>query len=313
VATGLQQLRVKAGGPSYAEIAARVAALRESRGHLPAASRVARSTVYDVFRAGRSRLNPELVGDIVMVLGGTDAEAEDWRRRCRVSRSEPLVGAQPAPAPAAETAQENRWLRPDSRVVHGLFVLGVIALAVAVNVAGTAVVLLLPLPFYLDMVGTAIAAIAFGPWYGVAAAAATHALVAATHSSMAGVPYALVNVVGALLWGYGVRSWRLGRTPLRFLGLNVLVAVACTIVAAPITLVAYGGVSPNVGASGLSDHLAGAGAGILFAVVASNIITSVADKLIAGFVALAVAPSLMAFRDRATRPGGNDADLFRIA
>ena len=40
-------------------------------------------------------------------------------------------------------------------------------------------------------------------------------------------------LVGALVWGYGVHRFGFGRTPLRFLLLNIAAAVACTLTSAP--------------------------------------------------------------------------------
>ena len=81
VAEDLQRLRHEAGGVSYAEIAARVTSLRADRSGRSSVA-VSRSTVYDAFRPGRTRLDADLVVDIVRSLGVDEAEAEDWRARC---------------------------------------------------------------------------------------------------------------------------------------------------------------------------------------------------------------------------------------
>ncbi|MCS6710523.1 hypothetical protein JSY14_00250 [Brachybacterium sp. EF45031] len=76
----LRQLRGLAGQPSYAEIALRVGQLRRSSGIAAYASTPSKSTVYDVFRPGRARMNPELVRDIAGALGAEDPQ--QWYRRC---------------------------------------------------------------------------------------------------------------------------------------------------------------------------------------------------------------------------------------
>ena len=38
-----------------------------------------------------------------------------------------------------------------------------------------------------------------------------------------GIPFALANVAGALIWGYGIRSWGMGRNNGTFFILNILV------------------------------------------------------------------------------------------
>ncbi|MGB9034947.1 MAG: hypothetical protein WCC45_10560, partial [Paeniglutamicibacter sp.] len=61
IAQDLQQLRFAAGDVSYAEIVRRIAAHRERNGVDAGNARPARTTVYDAFRTGRTRVNPHLV------------------------------------------------------------------------------------------------------------------------------------------------------------------------------------------------------------------------------------------------------------
>lgn len=76
---GLRSLRVWAGQPSFAEVVDRVRRLRASRGASPAVQRVSRTTVYDCFRSGRSRLDVDLLVDVVEALGVSSEEASAWR------------------------------------------------------------------------------------------------------------------------------------------------------------------------------------------------------------------------------------------
>ncbi len=77
----LRALRAWAGDPSYAEITRRIGELRAAR-RLPGTEcRPARITVYDCFRAGRHRLDVELVVDIVRALGGDEDDVRRWRGR----------------------------------------------------------------------------------------------------------------------------------------------------------------------------------------------------------------------------------------
>ncbi|MEP7736571.1 hypothetical protein ABKW28_02875, partial [Nocardioides sp. 31GB23] len=83
LANRLQQLRLEAGEPSYGEIARRVARRRLDAGLGEHEARVARTTVYDVFRTGRARVNLALVREIVGVLGGEDLDVDRWVAQCR--------------------------------------------------------------------------------------------------------------------------------------------------------------------------------------------------------------------------------------
>ncbi|MCR2800053.1 helix-turn-helix transcriptional regulator [Microbacterium sp. zg-Y818] len=320
-----QLLRLTAGDVSYAQIAERVRRLREARGMSEAAAYVGRSTVYDAFRAGRRRINARLVADIATVLGEDAERAAYWRDYCVRARAEEVgpatpavptsppepapAPAQPVPAPRDEAAIPPVASRP---VVRSFLLAGtiIVALGVAANMAGSIFVRTLALPLYLDMVGTAIVSVALGPWYGVAVAILTHGLFALFEWTLVGIPFTVVNIVGALVWGYGVRQWRMGRSPSRVLVLSLLVGVCCTLVATLLIMFVYGGFSINAGAQTLSGNLVAIGHQFWGAVFSSNIITSLMDKLISGFIALALLPLLV--RHLAGRPDHAIQGLGRL-
>ncbi|MEV8267798.1 helix-turn-helix transcriptional regulator [Microbacterium sp. NPDC076911] len=318
-----QSLRLASGDASYTQIADKVCQLRESRGLSPAAAYVGRSTVYDAFRLGRRRINPDLVADIAIVLGESADRAEGWRRYCvQARRGDPAIpmmlndprgdppresdpeqssrtvpaeptpaqGASPAPAPAASNVS---FAHDGTHRRQLIAVALIVILTVAANMVGSETAVALSFPLYLDMIGTAVAAITLGPWWGVLVAVSTHGIFAVIQTSTDGLPFMFVNMTGALLWGYGVRVWRLDRTPLHFFGLTLAVALACTLVATPVIVFGFGGASTNVGAQAIADNLAIIGTQAVGTVFSSNIITSVLDKLIAGFIALVVAPALI--------------------
>jgi len=78
---GLGRLRADAGSPSYAEIARRIGRVRDG-------AEPPKVTVYDCFRPGRRRVDDRLVGDIVLVLGGTPDAGERWRETARMLNGE---------------------------------------------------------------------------------------------------------------------------------------------------------------------------------------------------------------------------------
>lgn len=83
LAARLRALRTWAGDPSYTEIARRVGALRTARGVPAAEASPGRVTVYDVFRAGRTRLDVDLLADVAQVLG--DPRPAGWRAAYRTA------------------------------------------------------------------------------------------------------------------------------------------------------------------------------------------------------------------------------------
>ncbi len=281
IAQDLQQLRFAAGDVSYAEIVRRIAAHRERSGVGAGHARPARTTVYDAFRTGRTRVNPQLVGEIARVLGASEIEAARWEERCLLARRNPSPTSALLPGSAPSDGQpEVDETAPPAMGRKFIIILACIGL----NVLGFAIVATLGLPLYFDMVGTAIAAIALGPWAGVAVGLSTNAIgLAITDSSS--IAFALVNVVGALVWGYGARRLRLCRTFPRYLLLNVLVALSCSVVATTLLVLLFNGGTGHA-SENTTRNLAQMGNPLSVAVLGSNVVHSLADKLLAGFVVL---------------------------
>lgn len=299
LATDLQALRVAAGSPSYAEIVLRIAAQRQARGVPEAESRPGRTTVYDAFRTGRRRLDTHLVLEIVRALGADDAQVAAWTARCQapgrqLATPEPVRAPIDPPRPPVWSARPDLIDVGDSDRLPGrrrMRLLGaVLVLCLAANLLGRLLVDLLGLPLYLDMPGTAFAAIALGPWWGALVGMLTNLLGALT-SGWVSLPFGLVNVAGALIWGYGVRRYRAGSTIPRFFVLNVAVGVACSIVAVPILMLVFDGIGSHA-ADDITQTMVELSDNLLVSVTSSNLLTSISDKLISGFAVLALLEAL---------------------
>ncbi|QMU97117.1 ECF transporter S component [Microbacterium esteraromaticum] len=190
----------------------------------------------------------------------------------------------------APVASSPKKRRSGSSSLPTTMIVTLIPVCVALNIVGGIIAHTLKLPVYLDMIGTAISAIVLGPWWGVLVGVLTNSG-ASLINGPTSLPFMLVNIVGALLWGYGVRSWKLGRTIPRFFLLNIIVAVVCTVVAAPIIVLVFGGAT-GAGADALTGTFLAVGQNLVGSVLSSNILTSLADKIIGGFVALAIIEAL---------------------
>lgn len=283
----LRELRVSAGVVPYAEIARRIGRYRGQANGDGVKDAPARSTVYDAFRLGRSRLNAELVGEIVRALGEDEQSVRQWKIRCYQVQStseheceRELVFKETQVEPTGE----SRPLNP--RRSRFVYVGSVMLLCVLLNVSGYVLVADLHLALYLDMVGTAAGAILLGPWYGVAIAVLGNSAGMTIHGPMALV-FSLVNVAGALAWGYGVRRPAWTATFTQFFRLSLVVAVVCTLVAVPLLMMGYHGGTGHE-ADQLTHTFTTSGQNLLSAVLLSNGITSILDKLVTGFIALAV-------------------------
>ena len=169
-------------------------------------------------------------------------------------------------------------------------VVALVPAAAALNIVGSTINTALKLPIFLDMIGTCVAAIVLGPWWGALVGVITNVGGSLINGPI-GIPFALANVAGALVWGYGVRSWGMGRNNVTYFILNIIVALAVSAAAAPIVIFVFGGATGH-SSDALTAAFAQAGQQLITSVFASNVIVSLADKIIAGYVALAIIAAL---------------------
>lgn len=169
------------------------------------------------------------------------------------------------------------------------YVIALVPAAVALNVVGGYINDALKLPTFLDMIGTAVVAITIGPWWGALVGALTNTVMGFVSSPIS-LPFAVVNVVGALVWGYGVRLG-MGRSMPMYFVLSLLVALASTLTAVPIYIFIFGGATGHF-SDMMTAAFVGMGQQLVVAVFSSNILVSLADKIIASFIALAILEAL---------------------
>lgn len=165
-----------------------------------------------------------------------------------------------------------------------------VALAAAMDVVGGWVAGLLKVPVFLDTVGTFVAAAVLGPWWGAAAGIGNN-VVSALFNGPSSIPFALVSVAIALVWGYGLRTFGMGRSAATLLILNLAVAAVAAVVSAPIVYLVYGGATGHA-SDAITLAFEVAGKGLAQAVLVSNLVLNVADKLITGYVGLAIVRAL---------------------
>lgn len=170
------------------------------------------------------------------------------------------------------------------------YVVTLVPVAAALNIVGATLNTALNLPTFLDMIGTAVAAIVLGPWWGALVGVIGN-VAGSLFVGPVQIPFALVNVTGALVWGYGVRTFGMGATVPRFFLLNMIVALVNSAVAAPIVAYVYGGATGHA-SDALTATFARAGQDLLTSTFASSVIVSLADKIISGFVAVSIIEAL---------------------
>jgi energy-coupling factor transport system substrate-specific component len=203
---------------------------------------------------------------------------------------DPATGLDPAPTATPALAADPVPRAVPVSAPPTALVVTVIPLAVAVNFVASALIGLLGVPIYLDTTGTFLAAVLLGPWWGALAGVMTNALGVLLFGPT-NLLFAPVNVAAALIWGYGIRRFRLGRAALPFFLLAALVGVVTACLATPI-VEALGGATGHP-SDAITAALASV-AGITAALLASNIATSVPDKVISAYLGLAITAALPA-------------------
>ena len=98
-----------------------------------------------------------------------------------------------------------------------------------------------------------------------------------------------MGIIGWIIIG-GLAGWIaskiMGTDAQQGILLNIVVACACSLVATPILVVLWGGAYGSIGR--IADSLEGAGMPFIVATFTSNISTSILDKLLTGFISLAI-------------------------
>ncbi|MBI9045354.1 MAG: ECF transporter S component [Anaerolineaceae bacterium] len=169
------------------------------------------------------------------------------------------------------------------------YVVTLVPVAAALNIVGGYIAKALNLPIFLDMIGTAVVAIVLGPWWGALVGVITN-VVSSFLTGPIGLPFAACNVMGALVWGY-FHQWGWSKKNWSFFVTNLVCALMVTITAVPIYIFIFGGATGHF-ADMMTAAFIGMGANLVQSVFSSNILVSLADKIIAGYVALAIIDAL---------------------
>lgn len=151
-----------------------------------------------------------------------------------------------------------------------------IPVGVAVNFVGGQLASLLKLPMYLDTIGTIFTAMICGPWVGATTGVLTNIVTGiANPVNFAFIP---VNFLAGLVTGYLARN-RMFSTWWKWILSMLIMAATSIISAAPIVVLVYGGVTGG-GTSIITAAAMAAGVNIWAAVIGTEGIFTVLDRII---------------------------------
>lgn len=151
-----------------------------------------------------------------------------------------------------------------------------IPVGVAVNFVGGQMASLLKLPFYLDTIGTVFCGMLCGPWVGAVAGTLTNVVTGiANPVNFAFIP---VNLLAGLVTGFLSRG-KMFSNWWKWIISMLIMAITSIASAAPIVVLMFGGVTGG-GTSIITATAMAAGANIWAAVIGTEGIFTVLDRII---------------------------------
>lgn len=155
-----------------------------------------------------------------------------------------------------------------------------IPVAIAINIIGGQIAVLLKVPVYLDTIGTILIAILAGPWVGALTGLLSNGVNAIFDPVF--LPYSIVSIALGLVTGFLSRGGMFA-TAVKSLISSLILALLATIVSTPITAYMFGGVTGS-GSTLITGILLASGQSLLQSVMTASIISELADKIISVFV-----------------------------
>lgn len=167
--------------------------------------------------------------------------------------------------------------------------LALIPLGIAINLIIGQLVNVLHLPIFLDSIGTVLVAVLCGPWAGALTGILAN-VVGGLVLDPGFLPFAPVaGVIGFVAGWLAIAGWYKNWWKTALAG--VVITLALSLVAAPIKVAVYGGITPNaVGA--LTSFLIATGKDILESVLTVIVVSNLVDKIITNYLVVLILRAL---------------------
>jgi len=167
--------------------------------------------------------------------------------------------------------------------------LTLMAVAIVLNIVLGQVVSLLKLPIFLDSIGTVLVALLAGPWAGALTGLLTNLIwgLISDPVAVAFAPVALIiGLVAGLCAKYGLfKQWW------QAILSGVIITLALSVVAIPIRVYMFGGVTGS-GADFITAYLLATGRDLFSAVIITVITDNLIDKVVTALLAWAIVKGL---------------------
>lgn len=156
-----------------------------------------------------------------------------------------------------------------------------IPIAVAVNFVGSNIRHAMSLPLFFDTIGTFFIAMLCGPWVGALTGLVTNLVLGITNPTA--IAFAPVSIAVGLAAGFLVRA-KMFENWWKIIISAIVTALVSTVVAAPISVLMFGGVTSSAD-SLFAATLMASGVDIWKAVFSTNFFFSGLDRVLAIFIA----------------------------
>ena len=167
--------------------------------------------------------------------------------------------------------------------------LALMAVAIVLNIVLGQVVSLLKLPIFLDSIGTVLVSLLAGPWAGALTGLLTNLIWGLISDPVAAAfaPVALIiGLVAGLCAKYGLfKQWW------QAILSGVIITLALSVVAIPIRVYMFGGVTGS-GADFITAYLLATGRDLFSAVIITVITDNLIDKVVTALLAWAIVKGL---------------------
>ena len=160
-----------------------------------------------------------------------------------------------------------------------------IPFAIAINLLIGQLVNVLHLPIFLDSIGTVLVAVLCGPWAGALTGILAN-VVGGLVLDPGFLPFAPVaGIIGFVAGWLAIAGWF--RNWWKIVLSGVIITLALSIVAAPIQIAVYGGITPNAQGA-LTSFLIATGQTLIKSILTVTVVSNLVDKILTNFIVVLI-------------------------
>lgn len=185
------------------------------------------------------------------------------------------------------SGRKTATINKKTRTTYSLIL---IPIGIAINIIGGMISAQLNLPFFMDSIGTVVIATIMGPLIGGSTGILTNVVLGLLRGDVLGMAFGLANMSTGLIVGFMAKYGKF-KNWLHLLVATILITLSNSIIAAPIVVILYGGVS-GAGVDLLVAGVLSAGQDIFSSAFLARLPVNLVDKGIAIIIAFIILKKL---------------------